>query len=124
MDTAIIRAKELGTAKASALGRTNGGGPIDAGAAIANFMGGNANSTKARLAREVHYAMEQRRALSLGGLSGAGGTATPKGTKETGVAAAAGQGASSGKLLKPCLENSKLIDSQVSQPLPLTERSP
>lgn len=32
--------------KASALGRTNGGGPIDAGAAIAAFMGGSSTAAK------------------------------------------------------------------------------
>ena len=97
VDTAIIRSKELGTAKASALGRTNGGGPIDAGAAIANFMGGDANSTQAKQAREIHFAMMERRQLNLGGLQGGGGKPTAKGTKETGVAAAAGAGASDGK---------------------------
>lgn len=40
-DTSIIRAKEMG-GKASALGRTQGGGPVDAAAAISNFMGNGA----------------------------------------------------------------------------------
>ncbi|KAF7514883.1 hypothetical protein G7054_g14924 [Neopestalotiopsis clavispora] len=34
-DTSIIRNKELGTSKASALGRTNGGGPVDAAKMVA-----------------------------------------------------------------------------------------
>lgn len=44
-DTSIIRQKELGTNKASALGRTNGGGPVDAAAAISTFMTGSAGSS-------------------------------------------------------------------------------
>lgn len=62
---------------------------------IAQFMGGDANSTSAKQAREIHYAMMAKR--QLGGLAGAGGKKTPAGTKETGVAAAAGAGASDGK---------------------------
>lgn len=109
MDTAIIRAKELGTAKASALGRTNGGGPIDAGAAISNFMGGNPNSTQTKMAREIHFAMMAKRQVNLGGLAGKGGVKTPAGTKETGVAAAAGAGASNGKMTSNSLKIPKLI---------------
>ncbi|KAI1344220.1 hypothetical protein F5Y15DRAFT_424448 [Xylariaceae sp. FL0016] len=44
-DTAIIRDDELGTSKASALGRTEGNGPVDAETMIANFMGGAAAPT-------------------------------------------------------------------------------
>lgn len=45
-DTSIIRQRELGSNKASALGRTNGGGPVDAAAAISMFMsGGSSQST-------------------------------------------------------------------------------
>src|SRR5688500_13536653 len=39
-DTAIIRDRELGTDRASARGRTQGNGPVDASVMIANFMGG------------------------------------------------------------------------------------
>lgn len=41
-DTAIIRARELGTSKASALGRTTGSGPIDPTIMMNNFMNGAA----------------------------------------------------------------------------------
>lgn len=44
-DTSIIRSKELGTNKVTALGRTNGGGPVDAAKAITAFMGGSGNAT-------------------------------------------------------------------------------
>ncbi|KAK0103884.1 hypothetical protein ONS96_004992 [Cadophora gregata f. sp. sojae] len=93
-DTSIIRDREIGTAKASALGRTQGGGPVDAAKMISLFMGGDANSTDAVEARELHTANVLRR--SLGERAANGGTKTPKGTTETGVKAAAGAGASSG----------------------------
>ncbi|KAH6683429.1 hypothetical protein B0J14DRAFT_613279 [Halenospora varia] len=92
-DTSIIRDKELGTSKASALGRT-ATGPVDASKMIALFMGGDANSTETKAAREVHAAMMMRR--SLGERAANGGTKTPKGTSETAVKAAAGAGSSSG----------------------------
>ncbi|KAG4422266.1 hypothetical protein IFR04_004646 [Cadophora malorum] len=93
-DTSIIRDREIGTSKASALGRTQGGGPVDASKMVALFMGGDANSTDAVAAREVHSANLLRR--SLGERAANGGTKTPKGTKETAVKAATGAGASSG----------------------------
>ena len=81
----------MGTGKASALGR-NKSGPVDAAAAISMFMGGTP-------------AKRQLSAL-LGGLGGGkaggggatatNGESTAKGAKESGVAAAAGSGASSG----------------------------
>lgn len=103
-DTSIIRTKEMG-GKASALGRTQGGGPVDAAAAIATFMGGAGGAAGASGA-----ATGAKRglldALTGGGAGGAGaaaaggagaaGTKTAKGTKEAGVAAAAGAGASAG----------------------------
>ncbi|TVY33182.1 hypothetical protein LSUB1_G007502 [Lachnellula subtilissima] len=92
-DTSIIRDKELGTSKATALGRTSTG-PVDASKMIAAFMGGNANTTAAKAAREVHDAMMQRR--SLGVRAASGGVKTPSGTKETAVKAATGAGATSG----------------------------
>jgi hypothetical protein len=92
-DTSIIRDRELGTSKASALGRT-ATGPVDASKMVALFMGGDANSTEAIAAREVHAAMMMKR--SLGARAANGGTKTPKGTKETAVKAAAGMGASAG----------------------------
>lgn len=74
-DTSIIRTRELGGGKASALGRTQGGGPVDAAAAVAKFMGTAANKVKRAPQK---------------------GTKTAKGTTEGGVAAAAGSGATSG----------------------------
>ncbi|KAJ6261663.1 hypothetical protein Dda_2461 [Drechslerella dactyloides] len=45
-DSAIIRDAEIKAGKAAtALGRTQGGGPVSAAKAIANFMGGTGNST-------------------------------------------------------------------------------
>ncbi|KAE8449837.1 hypothetical protein EG329_007314 [Mollisiaceae sp. DMI_Dod_QoI] len=94
-DTSIIRKNELGTSKATALGRTNGGGPVDASKMVSLFMGGAAgNTTEAKAAREIHAANVFRR--SLGERAASGGTKTPKGTTETGVSAAAGVGAASG----------------------------
>ncbi|OAG09638.1 uncharacterized protein CC84DRAFT_1183913 [Paraphaeosphaeria sporulosa] len=100
-DTSIIRTREMG-GKASALGRTQGGGAVDAGAAIAAFMGGSSGAAAAPAAGA---------ATGAGATTGAGaatagaattkrqntkGTKTPKGTKENAVAASAGAGASSG----------------------------
>jgi len=93
-DTSIIRDRELGTGRASALGRTQAGGPVDAAKMVALFMdaaGGNSSSAKA--ARHLHLAARQL----FGGRGGAAkGSKTPKGTTETGVAAAAGVAASDG----------------------------
>jgi len=96
-DTSIIRAREMG-GKASALGRTKNG-PVDAGKAIANFMGGQSGAANNK---------RQLDALLGGAAGGAGGkgaaasgndaagTKTAKGTKENGVSKAAGTGAQSG----------------------------
>lgn len=43
-DTAIIRDRDMGSGRASALGRTQGNGPVDAAAVISTFMGTGANS--------------------------------------------------------------------------------
>ena len=113
-DTSIIRTKEMG-GKASALGRTQGGGAVDAAAAISTFMGagagaGAASAAGASTAAAGGAAAAGRKANArglldalTGGAGGAGGAAggaagtkTAKGTKEAGVAAAAGAGASSG----------------------------
>ncbi|KAF2652788.1 hypothetical protein K491DRAFT_695311 [Lophiostoma macrostomum CBS 122681] len=101
--------------KASALGRTKAG-PVDAGAAIAAFMGTGAGATGATAGAAGAQTAANKRQL-LGGLLGgkgkgagaaaggagagagaasAAGTKTPKGTTEQGVAAAAGTGATSG----------------------------
>lgn len=108
-DTSIIRQKELGTNKASALGRTNGGGPVDAAKAVANFMGSSAAASTSSTASTAKT--NNKRGLldaltggkgNAGGAAGAAGgadaagTKTAKGTSEDGVAKAAGVGATSG----------------------------
>lgn len=96
-DTSIIRAKELGTNKATALGRTNGGGPVDAAAAIQAFMGASGNTTTNK-ERGLLDALTGGKTGGGTAASGAtsSGTKTPKGTTEDGVAKAAGTGATSG----------------------------
>ncbi|KAH8911992.1 MAS3 protein [Coniochaeta sp. PMI_546] len=96
-DTSIIRSRELGTSKASALGRTQGGGPVDAAKMVALFMdGASANTTAVKLARELHAAnLALRDGLLLTSRAGAG-QKTPKGTKEAAVKASTGAAASSG----------------------------
>lgn len=94
-DTSIIRDKELGTSKATALGRTNGGGPVDASKMVTLFMdGAGANSSAVVAAREIHEAALARRANLPRAANG--GTKTPSGTKETAVKAATGMAASAG----------------------------
>ncbi|KAJ4370113.1 hypothetical protein N0V86_008849 [Didymella sp. IMI 355093] len=110
-DTSIIRTKEMG-GKASALGRTQGGGAVDAASAIATFMGtggaaagGAAAGGAAAKGTAAKGTAANKRGLldaltggagKAGGAASAAGTKTPKGTSEDGVAAAAGQGASQG----------------------------
>ncbi|SZF02780.1 unnamed protein product [Blumeria hordei] len=103
-DTSIIRKREMGTNKATALGRTQGGGPVDATKMMAMFMGGGGNATATKEAREVHAANVLRR--SLGERAANGGIRTPKGTMETGVKAAAGVGASNG--MPTCSDDGKI----------------
>ncbi|KAL1867708.1 1,3-beta-glucanosyltransferase [Diaporthe australafricana] len=94
-DTSIIRDKELGTSKATALGRTNGGGPVDASKMVSLFMdGAGANTSAVVAAREIHEAALARRANLPRAANG--GTKTPKGTQETAVKAATGMAASAG----------------------------
>ncbi|KAL1592704.1 hypothetical protein SLS60_011120 [Paraconiothyrium brasiliense] len=105
-DTSIIRTREMG-GKASALGRTNGGGAVDAGAAIAAFMGTGGAAAAAPAAGTAGTAGATGAATQgAAGAATAGaattkrqstkGTKTPKGTTENSVAAAAGAGAASG----------------------------
>lgn len=97
-DTSIIRQRELGSGKASALGRTQGGGPVDAAAAIANFMGTGAGAATAGAAtqkRQLLGGLLGGKGKGAGGATSAG-TKTPQGTSETGVSKAAGAGAASG----------------------------
>ena len=93
-DTSIIRDKELGTSKATALGRNKGAGPVDPAKMVSLFMGGNPNSTAAVAARELYNANMMRRSLVARAANG--GIKTPKGTKEASVAAAEGAGTTSG----------------------------
>lgn len=96
-DTSIIRQKELGTTKASALGRTNGGGAVNAEAMISTFMNGAAGNTSEVLAaRAIHEAALARRANLVRAAGASGGVKTPAGTKETAVKAATGMAATSG----------------------------
>jgi len=88
-DTSIIRQNS-----ASPLGKTNGGGAVTAAKMVSVFMAGNANSTEAVAAREIHEANMMRR--SLGERAANGGTKTPAGTKETAVKASTGAGSTSG----------------------------
>ncbi|TQS33875.1 hypothetical protein Golomagni_05766, partial [Golovinomyces magnicellulatus] len=94
-DTSIIREREMGSKKASALGRTQKGGPVDAGKMVNMFMAGEGgNGTSNKEARELHAANLLRR--SLVPREAGGGKKTPKGTVEKGVQAAAGTGSQSG----------------------------
>jgi len=61
---------------------------------VSLFMGGNANTTEAKAARELHEANLLRRSLAVRASNG--GTKTPAGTTETAVKASTGQGATSG----------------------------
>jgi hypothetical protein len=92
-DTSIIRSRELGTSKASALGRTQGGGPVDAAKMIALFMdGAGGNDSAVLAAREAH----SRHTGLMTRAGGGGGVKTAKGTVESGVKAATGAAATSG----------------------------
>ncbi|KAI3336658.1 cell surface protein [Xylariaceae sp. AK1471] len=118
-DTSIIRDRELGTSKASALGRTEGNGPVDASVMVGNFMNGTAAPTNKGAAsssgveddlsalKGANKNQNKRGNFWTRGLVGdfltglAGGGGGNKGTKsnqaaETNVAASAGQGASEG----------------------------
>ncbi|KAK2019166.1 hypothetical protein LZ32DRAFT_222453 [Colletotrichum eremochloae] len=94
-DTSIIRDRELGTNRASALGRTQGGGPVDAAAMVQTFMNGaGGNTTEVKKARAIHEEMMSRR--SIAARQNGKGSKTPKGTVETGVKAATGMASSGG----------------------------
>ncbi|WZH49358.1 hypothetical protein QYS62_010557 [Fusarium acuminatum] len=124
-DTSIIRDREIRSGEASALGRTQGNGPVDASVMISNFLGsGNGaanvptnNGTAAGVGVEDDLSnipagrnnnnnnnnKEKKRQLGgfLGGLfgggrGGAGGGDKNEKPEETSVAATAGEGANSG----------------------------
>lgn len=111
-DTTIFRAKELGTSKASAIGRTSTG-PVDASKMISMFMGGNASASDVKAAREIHLASMHRRSLVVRAADG--GAKTPKDSVETGVKAATGAGAKSG--MPTCADDGtvKMTLHQVNQ---------
>lgn len=100
-DTSVIRRN------GPPLGKTSGGGEVDAAAAVAKFMGNGANAA-ARFKRNLlgnRFDVKRRGLLDgldnlLGGGGGkaaeATGKKTPKGTVEDGVAKSAGTGAKSG----------------------------
>lgn len=79
--------------KASALGRTQGGGAVDAGAAISMFMSGGAGGAKRGLLDALTGGAGAAAGGAAGGKAAAGGKG---GAAESGVAKAAGTGASSG----------------------------
>ncbi|TGJ87699.1 hypothetical protein E0Z10_g1077 [Xylaria hypoxylon] len=109
-DTSIIRNREIGTSKASALGRTQGNGPVDASVMIANFMDGAGAPTNKGAASSAGVeddlsglkgAKQNKRGIIGDFLSGITGGGDSKGAKseeaaEKSVAASAGQGATSG----------------------------
>ncbi|OLN85554.1 hypothetical protein CCHL11_05800 [Colletotrichum chlorophyti] len=96
-DTSIIRDREMGTGRASALGRTQGGGPVDAAQMVSLFMNGAAGNTSAvKQAREIHEANMARRNVNIVARQRGGGSKTPKGTAETAVKAATGMAAQMG----------------------------
>ncbi|KAF4449361.1 hypothetical protein F53441_7340 [Fusarium austroafricanum] len=115
-DTSIIRDREIASGRASALGRTQGNGPVDASVMISNFLGGNGanvptnNGTAASVGVEDDLSNlpnrnnKQKRQLGGGGgfLSGlfgggrGGGGDKNESPEETSVAATAGDGATSG----------------------------
>ncbi|KAF1815262.1 MAS3 protein [Eremomyces bilateralis CBS 781.70] len=99
-DTAIIRTREVG-GRASALGRTQGGGPVDAAAAISMFMTGQAGGNQNRNKRQLSQLLGGLRGKGKGKGKGtraqtAQGAQTANTAAEGGVAQAAGSGATSG----------------------------
>lgn len=128
-DTAIIRDREISSGKASALGRTQGNGPIDASTMIQNFMGAgttaptnNGSAAATGVEDDIPGNVAKKstsfpRALSdllsglTGGRTGGNKAKTGAGTKtetpeETSVAATAGQGSTSG--LPTCADDGSI----------------
>lgn len=85
-DTSIIRTQEMGTSKASALGRTKAGGPVDAAKVISVFMGTAPASTVAQ-AQQSNNGILKRGLLD--GLLG-GGNANGQSQGSAGAGAGAG----------------------------------
>ncbi|KAI2623983.1 hypothetical protein GGS26DRAFT_565370 [Hypomontagnella submonticulosa] len=125
-DTAIIRDREISNGKASALGRTQGNGPIDAATMIQSFMGGaaapvnNGSADSVGVEDDIPETGAKKnksiaRGLSdlLSGLTGGGKSTGAKGAgtkssvpEETAVAATAGKGATSG--LPTCADDGSI----------------
>ncbi|KAA8647069.1 hypothetical protein EYZ11_013023 [Aspergillus tanneri] len=110
-DTSIMRDDEMDGSKASALGRTNGGGPVDPATVISAYMGlDNSNSKRGLLARGLLAMARLRRDITndiASAFTNAGGTILnglqdfASGgnigiVKESGNQKYAGQGASKG----------------------------
>ena len=103
-DTSIIRTQEMGTSKASALGRTKAGGPVDASKVVSVFMGNAPASSVTQAQSSGNGILKEKRGLLSGLLGGGGnsgaptsqGTKTPQGTTENAVAQTAGKGKTSG----------------------------
>ncbi|KAI0393927.1 cell surface protein [Xylariaceae sp. FL0594] len=127
-DTSIIRDREIRSGKASALGRTQGNGPVDAKVMISNFMGAATAPTNKGAASSsgVEDDLSALKGISgndsnsnktkkrgffgdlFNNITGGGGN---KGTKsnqaaETAVAASAGKGAQSG--LPTCADDGSI----------------
>ncbi|QDS76218.1 hypothetical protein FKW77_008544 [Venturia effusa] len=118
-DTSIIRTREMGGGKASALGR-NKAGPVDAAAAISMFMGTGTGAATKRSPALSDLLGGGAAGKGAAGASGAGaasgaGQKTAKGAMEQGVSRAAGTGATSG--LPTCSDSGevKLVFHQVNQ---------
>ncbi|KAL1969386.1 hypothetical protein VTN77DRAFT_9579 [Rasamsonia byssochlamydoides] len=95
-DTSIIRQDELGTDRASALGRTEGGGPVDAARVISAFMGTSSSSAGNGNKRGLLGSL-------LGGSDGSQNAGTKSSGVETGIQDTAGKGAQSG--IPTCSDN-------------------
>ncbi|KAE8370229.1 hypothetical protein BDV27DRAFT_140666 [Aspergillus caelatus] len=110
-DTAIIRDAEFGSVKASPLGRTLGGGPVNPAIVINNFVGAG-KQKRSRLPASHRRIQDLADATPFGGtiksiqstiddamaiLPGTqSGTVTGKGAKENGMQLYSGKGASTG----------------------------
>ncbi|KAF4465077.1 gEgh 16 [Fusarium albosuccineum] len=109
-DTSIIRDREIASGEASALGRTQGNGPVDASVMISNFLGSGGNNVPTNNGSSASVGVEDdlsdlpgskiKRQIGnfLGGLFGGGNGEGEKsdGPPESSVAATSGDGASSG----------------------------
>ncbi|KAJ0159611.1 hypothetical protein CTA2_9398 [Colletotrichum tanaceti] len=115
-DTSIIRQRELGTNRASALGRTPAGGPVNAAAMIKLFMNGvGGNTSDIQQARAVHEANTARRSVNIAARQNGVGIKTAKGTAETGVKAATGMAATQGMPTTADDNTIKMTFHQVNQ---------